>query len=85
MSSFVTPVPCGDLSPLPEVDHDLTFAQTLLELPSSASNGKAYISNEEVLTGASLPVLLQVRLRWGGHVARIEDIRMPKAVFLGEL
>ena len=24
-------------------------------------------------------------MRWGGHVARIEDIRMPKAVFLGEL
>ena len=48
-----------------------------------------YVTNEEVLKRASLPslacTLLQQQLRWAGHVARIEDSRMPKAVFFGEL
>ena len=46
-------------------------------------------SNEEVLKRASLPstesILFQARLRWSGRVSRMEDIRMPKAVFLSEL
>ena len=46
-------------------------------------------SNEEVLTRASLPsiesILLQVQLRGAGHVTRMEDVRMPKAVFFSEL
>ena len=48
-----------------------------------------YVSNEEVLKRASLPsiefILLQVQLRWASHVTRIEDVRMHKAVFFGEL
>ena len=43
----------------------------------------------EVLKIASLPstesILLQVQLRWAGRVTRIEDVRMPKAVFFSEL
>ena len=44
-----------------------------------------YATNEEVLKRASLPsiesIFLQVQLRWAGHVTRMEDECMPKAVF----
>ena len=45
--------------------------------------------NEEVIERASLPItdstLPQVQLHWAGHVARMDDIHMPEAVFFGEL
>ena len=48
-----------------------------------------YVSNKEVLKRASLPsiesILLQVQLRWAGHVARMENVYMPKTVFFSEL
>ena len=48
-----------------------------------------HMSNEEVLKRASLPsiesILLQVQLHWAGHVTRMEDIRVPKAVFFSKL
>ena len=47
------------------------------------------MSNEEVLKRASLPsmesILLQVQLRWSGHVTRMEDVPMPETVFFSEL
>ena len=48
-----------------------------------------YVTNVEVLERAGLPsieaMLLQRHLRWAGHVSRMGDTRMPKAVFFGEL
>ena len=48
-----------------------------------------HVSNEEVLKRASLPsiesILLQVQLRWVGHVTRVEDVHMPKTVFFSKL
>ena len=48
-----------------------------------------YISNEEVLTKAHIPslesIILQLQLGWAGHVARMDDTRIPKAMLFGEL
>ena len=48
-----------------------------------------HVLNEEVPKKASLPsiesILLEVQLRWAGHVTRMEDVRMPKAVFVSKL
>ena len=48
-----------------------------------------HVSNEEVLKRASLPslesILPQVQLLWIGHITRMEDVCMPKAVFFSEL
>ena len=47
------------------------------------------MSNEEVHKTASLPsiesILIQAQLHWADHVTRMEDVRMPKAVFFSEL
>ena len=48
-----------------------------------------YITNTEVLEKAnstSIEAMLMTRqLRWAGHLSRMEDTRLPKAVFYGEL
>ncbi|CAH1266354.1 Hypp3340 [Branchiostoma lanceolatum] len=48
-----------------------------------------YVTNIEVLERANLPsmeaLLLSKQLRWAGHLSRMEDSRMPKAVFYSEL
>jgi transcription termination factor 2 len=48
-----------------------------------------HISNNDVLQKANMlsveAMLLARQLRWIGHVSRMEDSRMPKAVFYGEL
>ena len=61
----------------------------MLLYPILGTRWQDNVSKEEVLKGASLPSiesnLLQVQLRWAGHVNRVEDARMPKAVFFIEL
>ena len=47
------------------------------------------VPDTEVLERAGLPsivtVLMQTQLRWAGHVARMEDHRLPKQLLFGEL
>ena len=47
------------------------------------------VSNEEVLQRASLPtvsaLIKQRRLRWLGHVRRMDDGRIPKDLLYGEI
>jgi hypothetical protein len=47
------------------------------------------ISNEEVLQTCCIPsiekLILRAQLRWSGHVMRMDDHRLPKQVFYGEL
>ena len=47
------------------------------------------IPDTEVLEKAGLPsiftLLMQTQLRWAGHVARMEDNRLPKQLLFGEL
>ena len=47
------------------------------------------IPNTEVLKKCNMPgieaLLLQAQLRWCGHLVRIKDDRIPRAVFYGQL
>ena len=48
-----------------------------------------YVPNVEVLRRAGLPsieaLLASAKIRWAGHVARMVDTRLPKAIMYGEL
>ena len=47
------------------------------------------VTNQEVLRRAGMPgteaMIIQARLRWTGHVMRLDDSRLPKKIFCGEL
>ena len=54
--------------------------------PSLASNGKTTCQTKKSSREPACPaILLQVQLRRAGHVTRMEDVYMPKAVFFSEL
>ena len=74
---------------VPQADQAVGAISSTLPAFHHGDQVAEYVTNEEVLKRASLPslecTLLQQQLRWAGHVARMEDSRMPKAVFFGEL
>ena len=83
------PVRCRDLGSLSEADQATGVVSPCCLRYILGIKWQGHVSNEEVLKRASLPciesILLQVQLRWAGHVTRMEDVRMPKAVFFSEL
>ena len=88
-SSFPPSFTVQRLDSLPEADQATgAVSPTLLALHPWHQMARP-VSNEEVLKRASLPsmksTLLQMQLRWADHVTRMEDVRMPKAVFFSEL
>ena len=83
------PVRCRGLGSPSEADQATgAVSPTLLALHPWHQMARP-VSNEEVLKRASLPsmksTLLQMQLRRADHVTRMEDVRMPKAVFFSEL
>ena len=52
-------------------------------------NWEDRVTNQEVLRRAHLPgvkaMIMQAQLRWTGHVMRLDDRRLPKQIFCGEL
>ena len=83
------PVWCRDLGSLSEVNQATWAVSLMLLTLHFGIKWQDHVSNEEVLKRASLPstesILLQVQLRWAGHVTTMEDVCMPKAVLFSEL
>ena len=46
---------------------------------------KDHIPNVEVIRRANMSTLTASQLRWTGHIIRMDDSRLPKDVFYGEL
>ena len=82
-------VQCRDLGSLSEADQATGEVSPTLPALHPWHQMEDHVSNEEVLKTASLPsiesILLQVQLSWASHVTRMEDVRIPKAVFFSEL
>ena len=81
------PVRCRDLASLSEANQERFFQRCLRIILDV--KWQDHVSNEEVVKRASPPsiesILLQVQLRWAGHFIRMEDVRIPTALFFSEL
>ena len=68
---------------------NLNAVENFTYLDSVISGDATVIKDLDNRLRANLPsiesILLQVQLCWAGHVTRMEDVRMPKAVFFSEL
>ena len=67
------------------MDHMCQTGKEVQHLPPRQDK----VTNAEVLSRAGLPsmytLVRQRRLRWLGHVRRMEDVRIPKDILSGEL
>ena len=71
----------------PEIRLDMVQQRHLRQLMDIS--WKVHVSNFQVLERAGMPsveeMIITCQLRWTGHVTRMENSRLPKAVFYGEL
>ena len=83
------PVLCRDLGSLSEADQTTgAVSPTLLALHPWHQMAKSCVerrSPQETHLPSIGSILLQVQQLWAGHVTRMEDVRMPRAVFFSEL
>ena len=83
------PVRCRDLGSLSEADRAACVVSRTLLAPHPWQQMTRLRVNRrsprESQSAQHRAQVLQVQLPWAGHVTRVEDVHMPKAVFFSEL
>ena len=83
------PVRCRDLGSLSEADRAACVVSRTLLAPHPWQQMTRLRVNrrspQESQSAQHRAQVLQVQLPWAGHVTRVEDVHMPKAVFFSEL
>ena len=85
-SHFYSTVLCSNLCSLPSAYQTALMFQPMMFADDTQHQEADYVINEDVLMRTNLHsikcILLQLQPYWSGHVARMEDTRIPKVFCL---